>query len=587
MLQSPSDDYQGPRSGSDDYQGPGSGGSVQFTMWEESDLLPPPPLERRTPETREVFADDPFTAERKFRRSVTVPPPRSSASPRSEPVPFRGSKTPPRSITPNLSAPFGRNLFERACTEPVSPAAAEGGADDSGLPPASRISASALERGGEEGGGGAELTTEALVGRAPWGSSSRSTDYLPSKSSPDLAQQRRPVRSPLLWSEDELTAFIRCLGVSPAVCARVQQRKMKGVVHLLEMSNSELRRDFGLLSPVERIVVRQSLKRLLNADRWENNARGHKVCDVLEDSVLSHYIVPVEELTLVQRIAQGGYGTVYRGVLESSTPAPGNPNRHKSNLVAVKEMKGERRVRLYELLKEARVMASLSNENICTFIGICADSSARKYYILSELMDCSLFDLIHQPYKLRWHGELSISLVVSLSKGICAGIVYFHAKNLVHADLKSSNILIDYSSSWELIPRICDFGHAAVRAFPSPHHRCGTPHWAGPEVLRGEALGPAADVYSFGVIMWEMLTQKLPHKGLSFGQVLASVGWAGLGVDLSALPEVPADLRRLLRSCLSFTPAERPNGRDVQKRLRHIPKQARLKALKMLAIFMG
>jgi serine/threonine protein kinase len=353
----------------------------------------------------------------------------------------------------------------------------------------------------------------------------------------------------------------------------VQQRKLKGVVHLLEMSNAELRRDFGLLCPVERIVVRQSLKRLLYADRWENNARGQKVCDIMGDSVLSHYIIPLEELTLVQKIAQGGYGTVYRGVLESSARSPGTPNQQKSNLVAVKEMKGERRVRLYELLKEARVMASLSNENICTFIGICADASARKHYILSELMDCSLFDLIHQPYKLRWHGELSVSLVVALSKGVSAGIAYIHAKNLVHADLKSSNILIDYSSSWQLIPRICDFGHAAVRAFPSPHHRCGTPHWAGPEVLRGEALGPAADIYSFGVIMWEMLTQKLPHKGLSFGQVLAAVGWAGFCVDLSALPRVPAELRQLLRNCLSFTPSGRPDSCEVQLRLRHIPEQ--------------
>merc|ERR550532_3418083 len=150
-------------------------------------------------------------------------------------------------------------------------------------------------------------------------------------------------------------------------------------------------------------------------------------------------------------------------------------------------------------------------------------------------MDCSLFDVIHQPYKLRWHGELTVSTIIDLSKGIFDGILYLHSKHLVHADLKSSNILIDYSSSWQLIPRICDFGHAAMRTFPSPHHRCGTPHWAAPEVLRSEALGPAADIYSFGVMMWEMLAQKLPHKGLSFGQVSAIVGWAGWMPDLGLL----------------------------------------------------
>ncbi|CAE8626561.1 unnamed protein product, partial [Polarella glacialis] len=154
-------------------------------------------------------------------------------------------------------------------------------------------------------------------------------------------------------------------------------------------------------------------------------------------------------------------------------------------------------------------------------------------------------------------------------------------------DMKSSNILIDYSNSWHLVPRICDFGHAAVRTHPSPHHRCGTPHWAGPEVLRGEALGPAADIYSFGVIMWEMLAQKLPHKGLSFSQVLASVGWAGWTPDMSLLPELPREVLHLIRECLNFAPSDRPRGKDVHRRVKRFPKQARLKAMKMLATYLS
>lgn len=382
----------------------------------------------------------------------------------------------------------------------------------------------------------------------------------------------------MLWSEDELAAFVACLGIGAEVCENVQQSKMKGVVRFLELSNSDMRRKFGLRTPVERLVVRSSLKRLLDADRWENSVRGHKVGDILRDSVLGRSIIPLEELRLVSKISQGGYGTVYHGMFDPKTSGRPQP-------VAVKEMKGERRVRLYELLKEACVMASLNHPNICTFLGVCTDSSARKCYILSELMDCSLFDLIHQPYKLRWHGELTVALAVDISAGICAGTVYLHAKNLVHADLKSSNILIDYSTSWQLVPRICDFGHAAVRTFPAPHHRCGTPHWAAPEVLRSEALSTAADIYSIGVIIWEMLTQRLPHKGFSFGQVLAAVGWAGWSPDLSLLPAVPNELHKILRESLRFVPAERPTSKDMQRRLRRIPKQARLKALGMLASF--
>lgn len=397
--------------------------------------------------------------------------------------------------------------------------------------------------------------------------------------------------SPLLWSEDELAAFIACLGISTEVCERVRGCRLKVVSHILDMSNTDMRRQFGLMSPVERLVLRQALKRLLDADRWENSVRNQQTSDLLKGrqreavlGPLGKFLVSPEELKLVKMISQGGYGTVHRGVLHSKVERCGL-QADKAHPVAVKEMKGERQgVRLHELLKEACVMASLHHPNICTFIGVCSEKG--KHYIVSELMDCSLFDLVHQQFKLQWHGELTVSLIMNLAHDITAGIVYLHDENkLVHADLKSSNILIDYSSTRKLVPRICDFGHAAVRAHPAPHHRCGTPHWAAPEVLRGEALGSAADIYSLGVVLWEMLTQKLPHKGLSFGQVLASVGWAGWTPDLALLPEIPPEIRRLMKECLSFAPAERPASKDLQRRLRRIPKQAQMKALRMLTSF--
>jgi len=401
----------------------------------------------------------------------------------------------------------------------------------------------------------------------------------------ETSTKKAPIRSPMLWSEDELAAFSACLGLSSTTSALILEKRLKGAMQMLEMSNSEMRREFLLESPVERLILRQSLKRLLDADRWENTVRDYKAGDLLHDPVLAKYSVPLSELEVVGQISQGGYGTVYRGVLDLKVPRRGLPAGKKH--VAVKEMKGDRRVRLYELLKEACVMASLSHPNICTFIGVSSDTAMRKQFIISELMDGCLFDLIHMPHKVSWRGELTISAVVGLGEGICAGIAYLHSVKLVHADLKSSNILIDCSGYYQPRPLICDFGHAAVRAFPSPHHRCGTPHWAAPEVLRSEALGQAADVYSIGVVLWEMLTRKMPHRGLSFGQVLASVGWAGWSPDLSLLPVIPTQLRVLVRGCLKFIPHERPSSKTLHVRLRRLPRQECRRSLKMLASFFG
>lgn len=395
---------------------------------------------------------------------------------------------------------------------------------------------------------------------------------------------RALIRCPMLWGEEEIAAFVSCLGLPDEVANLVRQRHLKGAARILDMSTREMA-ELGLEHKMQRLILRRCLQRLLDIDRWENSVARQRVGDVLRDPVLGVYIIPSNELTIMSTIAQGGYGQVFRGILTPRIER-GALKAQKKYVVAAKEMKGERHVRLYELLKEACVMASLRHKNVCRFLGVCADDAPRgKRYILSELMDCSLFDLIHFPEKLRWRGNFTIALATSLSEGIVAGIEYLHETRLVHADLKSSNILIDYTTSSNLIPRICDFGHAAIRPFPAPHNRCGTPHWAAPEVLRGEALSEAADVYSFGVMHWEMMTRRVPHSGFSCGQVCAAVGWARWCPDLHPLKEHPKVIQELIEHCLNCRASGRPTAKEVRKRIKKIPKRANREAMDDLEEF--
>lgn len=306
--------------------------------------------------------------------------------------------------------------------------------------------------------------------------------------------------------------------------------------------------------------------------------------DAMDDAVLRDFMIPLDELQVEREISQGGFGLVYRGVLRPSERR-GKLEKGKHYRVAIKDMKGDRSVRIYELLKECRIMASMNHPNLCNFLGICAKLHVphSKQYILSELMDCSLFDLVHRPQATKWLGELTTLCALDLADGICGGIGYMHSKSLVHADLKSSNILIDHTSSRKLIPKICDFGHAAVRSHPASHHRCGTPHWAAPEALRNEAIGPKSDVFSFGVMLWEMLAQSLPHQNLTFAQVVGAVGWSGWLPDMELLPEVPAGLRELLLRCLGFAPMDRPPSQELRRQIRRIRRRAKLEAFDMLA----
>lgn len=393
---------------------------------------------------------------------------------------------------------------------------------------------------------------------------------------------------PTLWNAAQLATFVRHLGLGEAPVEGVLKQRLKGTTRILEARDAELIQELHLHSPLERLVLRKSLQRLLESEKLAHDSRGQSSRDVLADPVLSAFIIPLEALSLGEIISEGGFGKIYRGVLSQTIPgsskdaAPPKPRR-----VAVKQMKGDRQMQLYELLKEARVMASLRHPNICAFVGVCADSGPLgRRYLLSEMLDCSLFDLLHRQEHLSWQGTVTLPLVIKLSAGISSGIAYLHSRNLVHADLKSSNILIDWSHSDTLSARICDFGHSAIRPVPVPHDRICTPHWAAPEVLRGEGLSPAADVFSIGILIWEMLTLRVPHYALSFGQVMAAVGWAGLLPELDVLPpQVPTLLVDAMVQCLSFRPIARPSSKWLRTHLLRIPVLMKMQATESLAAF--
>jgi len=400
---------------------------------------------------------------------------------------------------------------------------------------------------------------------------------------------KRPILCPMLWSEDELAAFISCLGFGEETSRRIQVRKFRGVEHLLQMSDEELHTELGLELAADQNVVRKALVRFLELDRLQNNEHMGKLPDLAEDPMLRDFIVTPTELSLGEVLSQGSFGLVYQGMLRPRQ-SRGRLEAGKEYIVAAKEMKGDWNVRLRELLKESRVMAALSHTNLCMFLGICADlrlRSAGKQYILSELMDGSLFDLVHNPHFLPWRFTLTLERAMLIAVDICRGLGYLHRSKLVHADLKSPNILVAFVGAG-VVPKICDFGHVAMRAHPAPHHRCGTPHWAAPEALRNEAVSPAADVFSCGAMLWEMLAEMVPHRHLTYAQVLGAVGWCGWTPDMSLLPTgLPDALRMLLLECFCFAPSGRPLAAEVAMQLQRIRRRAHARALMSLRTFLG
>jgi serine/threonine protein kinase len=241
--------------------------------------------------------------------------------------------------------------------------------------------------------------------------------------------------------------------------------------------------------------------------------------------------IPFEELTLMHCIGVGGFGIVYSGLWHGTE-------------VAVKKLLDQDLTenQIEEFRAEAKMMARLRHPNIVLFLG--ATTIPPNLSIVTELMSLgSLYKVLHGSTKSHHCDDAksehasgssssqSRSLPLSWRQRLlmcidaARGLNYLHQRHppIVHRDLKSLNLLV----SENLTVKVSDFGLSRVRnrTFLTSRHCGGTPEWTAPEVLRSEQHNEKADVYSFGVIMWEMITRKIPFEGMTSMQIIAAVGF--------------------------------------------------------------
>ncbi|GFQ04967.1 serine/threonine-protein kinase ctr1 [Phtheirospermum japonicum] len=226
----------------------------------------------------------------------------------------------------------------------------------------------------------------------------------------------------------------------------------------------------------------------------------------LEPSLAMDWLeIAWDELHIKERVGAGSFGTVHRADWHGSDVA-----------VKVLTLQDFREDQLKEFLREVAIMKRVRHPNVVLFMG--AVTKRPHLSIVTEYLPRgSLFRLIHRPAA----GEmLDQRRRLRMALDVAKGINYLHRLTppIVHWDLKTPNLLVD--KNWTV--KVCDFGLSRFKAntFISSKSVAGTPEWMAPEFLRGEPSNEKSDVFSFGVILWELVTLQQPWSGLGPAQVI-------------------------------------------------------------------
>ncbi|XP_025278622.1 proto-oncogene tyrosine-protein kinase ROS isoform X2 [Canis lupus dingo] len=276
---------------------------------------------------------------------------------------------------------------------------------------------------------------------------------------------------------------------------------------------------------------------------------------------------PREKLTLRLLLGSGAFGEVYEGTAVDILGAGTGETK-----VAVKTLKkGSTDQEKIEFLKEAHLMSKFNHPNILKQLGVCLLNEPQ--YIILELMEGGdLLTYLRKARMTTFHGPL-LTLVdlVDLCVDISKGCVYLEQMHFIHRDLAARNCLVsvkDYTSPSRVV-KIGDFGLARDIYKNDYYRKTGEGllpvRWMAPESLMDGIFTTQSDVWSFGILIWEILT--LGHQPYPTHSNLDVLNYVQTGGRLEPPKNCPDDLWNLLTQCWAQEPDQRPTFHKIQDQL--------------------
>ncbi|XP_068573872.1 mitogen-activated protein kinase kinase kinase 7-like [Cebidichthys violaceus] len=259
--------------------------------------------------------------------------------------------------------------------------------------------------------------------------------------------------------------------------------------------------------------------------------------------------IQYEDIQVEAAVGRGTFGVVFKAVW-------------KGKDVAIKTIESENERNAF--LVELRQLSRVNHPNIVKLYGSCDNPVC----LVMEYAECgSLYNLLHsadpQPHYTASHA-------MSWCLQCAQGVAYLHSmkpKALIHRDLKPPNLLLVARGT---VLKICDFGTACdIQTYMTNNK--GSAAWMAPEVFEGSNYSEKCDVFSWGIILWEVITRKKPFDEI--GGSAFCIMWAvHRGTRPPLIKDLPEPIETLMTRCWDKEPSQRPSMEEVKNTMSHLMK---------------
>ncbi|XP_022141400.1 serine/threonine-protein kinase STY8-like [Momordica charantia] len=304
----------------------------------------------------------------------------------------------------------------------------------------------------------------------------------------------------------------------------------------------------GLYEAMEKAVARYE-------GSWSGSSHSHSAVKKALDAQAKSADWEIDRrlLKIGERIASGSCGDLYHGL-------------YLGQDVAVKILRSEdlNDDLEDEFNQEVEILRKVQHKNVVRFIGACTKSP--HLCIVTEYMPGgSLYDYLHKN-----HCVLKLSQLLKFAIDVCEGMEYLHLNNIIHRDLKTANLLMNTQH----VVKVADFGVARFQSQEGVMTaETGTYRWMAPEVINHLPYDQKADIFSFAIVLWELVTAKVPYDSMTPLQ-------AALGVRQGLRPDLPKNMHPklldLMQRCWDADPLTRPPFTDIKVELENLLEEVQM-----------